>query len=253
MAVKHQSATESATWTTTPDPFTFSHTPTGGLDPKGVVVIIYHGSVSTDLITSVSYGGVAMSRIVRATDTATEAGSAYLYFLGSGIPTGTQTVSIDHTATATVKIATCCTVTANGNTSSAASGTVNENAADPQIALDSGAVPEALRYFGIYSGAIGPSSLTLISGMTGVSDHDFGAFCGRVDRQIDFTSGSTTVGYTAGTDDVAMVGIAVKETGAMSVAPGAATLLVAPTAPTVTVAPVPTGGPGWYSSRGGWW
>src|SRR3990172_851536 len=165
MAVAHDSATESATWSTTPDPFTFNHVPVG--TPKAVLVFIYHGAVSTDLITSVSYGGVAMTRIASALDTTGEPGRSYVYFLGAGIPTGTQSVSIDHTATSTVKIATCVTATANSNTDIAVFNTAQGDQSNPQISLNSSA-DDTLRYCAIYYGLSGPGFLTILSGMTAV-------------------------------------------------------------------------------------
>src|SRR4026208_2554961 len=105
MAIAHDAATQSSSWTTTPDPFTFSHTPVG--TPRGVIVMITINAESgLDHITGVTYGGVAMARVTNgfAQDTVTEPGSSYLYFLGSGIPTGTQTVSIDHTAASGAKV-----------------------------------------------------------------------------------------------------------------------------------------------------
>jgi hypothetical protein len=211
LTIAHDAATQSATWTTTPDPFTFNHTPVG--TPKGVVVMITINAESgADGITGVTYGGVSMTRITNgfAQDTDTEPGSAYIYFLGASIPTGTQTVSIDHTAGAGVKIACCVTVTAAADTEVSTSGKIDGDATDPQIALDSGA-NSSLRYFVINSGLPAPSSLTLISGMSAVASTDHGARTTRFDRQTSPSSGSTTVGYTAAIDDVAMVAVAIKE------------------------------------------
>jgi hypothetical protein len=207
MTVAHDAATESATFSTV-SPFTFSHTPSG--TPRGILVVIQHGTVSTDLITgAVTYGGVAMTRISRAADTAGEPGATYAYFLGSGIPTGAQTVSITHSATATLKIATVNSMTAAANTAVEVSNVIQADTANPQLALNSAV--SALRYVGVYSGAVGPTSLTLLGGMTAVHSHDFGAFCSRVDRETTASSGSFTIGYTAASDDVGMVAVAIRE------------------------------------------
>ncbi len=207
MTVAFDAATEAATWTTTPDPFLFTHTPSG--TPKGVVVKIDHGTEAANLITSVTYGGRAMTAVPRATDTVTEPGAAYMYFLGAGIPTGAQTVSIDHTAGATVKHAVCETYTAAKDTEIGAFDTLSENAASPQLTLVT--AKSSLRTFVIYSGAGATTDLTLLANHTAVHNHDYGNFVSRQDRQTTASAGSFTIGYTAANDDVAMVGIAIQE------------------------------------------
>src|SRR5690348_8787000 len=89
--------------TDTSDPMTWSHN-TGTTSPEGVVVMLAHGTESTDLVVGVTYGGVAMSRIQTNTDTVTEPGRSYIYFLGTGVPTGTQTVSVDLTSATTTDL-----------------------------------------------------------------------------------------------------------------------------------------------------
>lgn len=154
-----------------------------------------------------------MSFIDSAPDLIGEPGRSYIFHLGAGIPTGTQTVSIDHNGSTAVKIATCVTLAADADTSVAASGTVEGNTADPSVALDSGSNP-ALRYCVIFSGLVSPARLTILSGMTAITDHDYGATCARADRQTTAGSGSFTIGYTAASDDVGMVAAAIRETSA---------------------------------------
>ena len=136
MTVAHDASTEfSATFTTT-SPATVDHTPSG--TPRGVIVAIDHGTVADDLITGVTYGGVSMTRVATAVDPSTELGRGYIYHLGANIPTGTQTVSISHTATSTVKHACVCTVTAAGDTQVGAGGGIQENTANPLVLLGNG-------------------------------------------------------------------------------------------------------------------
>jgi len=214
MTVAHDAFTESSTWTNTPDPFTFSHTPSG--TPRGVVVLItVNLEAGADVITGVTYGGVTMARASPgfAQDTLGEPGSAYLYFLGASIPTGAQTVSIDHTAGAGTKVAYCCTVTAADDTALSVSDILQGDITDPQVALDSGA-DSSLRYC-ILNGGLGtPASYTLLSGMSAVESVDHGARVTRCDRQTTAASGSFTIGYTSANDDVMFVAAAIKETAA---------------------------------------
>lgn len=212
MTVARDAVLEFLTFTTT-SPATLSFTPVG--TPRGITVVIAHGAVSTDLITSVTYGGVAMARIGTAVDTAGEAGRVYTYFLGASIPTGTQTVSIVHTGSADVKWACVQSVTAAADTEVVTSAVLQAgNQADPQIALNTVAT-ESLRNSILYSGLPTPTTdLTVLSGMEAISAAntvDFGAFCALFGEQTTAGSGSFTIGYTALTDDVAMSAIAIQE------------------------------------------
>lgn len=204
-SIAHDAATEPATFTTV-TPLTFTHTPTG--TPKGVLVFIDHGAVSTDLITSVTYGGVAMTRVRTAADTATEAGRVYVYFLGANVPTGAQTVSIVHTGSADVKHAVSVTLTADADTYVTNVGVLQEDQANPTITQDPDA-RKAIHYSVIYSGLPNVSDLTMAAGMTAVHNHDYGAFVSRVDRQTTAATTSFPIGYTAASDDVAMIAIEV--------------------------------------------
>src|SRR5687767_14850053 len=94
---------------------TWTHTPVG--TPRGVVVIVGIEGAS-DQIASVTYGGVAMTRMRTAHRTTAEAGGCFGYFLGSGIPTGAQSVTVTtNPSTGSNDWAACCTTwTAAANT-----------------------------------------------------------------------------------------------------------------------------------------
>lgn len=213
MTVAHDAATESATWTTTPDPFTIDHTPVG--TPRAVIMFTgQSGGGGGDRITgAVTYGGVAMTRVPTdgfAADTAGETGAAYCYFLGSGIPTGTQTVSIDHNAGPGSKWTVIISCTAGGDTEIVVSAKDEGDQANPSAALDTVAV-EALRYAIIFSGHDGIANVTPLTGMTAVHDVDYGTQVSRVDRETTASTGSFTIGWTATSEDVAAIYIAVQE------------------------------------------
>lgn len=93
----------------------WTHTPTG--DPAGILVLI--ASRSTDQVSGVTYGGVALREVYRSPTTRTfgsgVSGTAYAYFLGAGIPTGGQTVEVTVTGSAN-KCAVCYSVTADTHT-----------------------------------------------------------------------------------------------------------------------------------------
>ena len=211
MTVAHDNVTESAVWTTTPDPFKFNHIPVG--TPKGIMVFIMHRTSNSDQITAVTYGGVSMARIQTAALGGGEQGRSYVYFVGASIPTGEQTVSIDHTATTNDKMAFCVSVTAAADTSVIDSDIVQAVQTNPQVTLDSGA-DSALSYCGIWTGLPAPTDLTVITGMTNLgagAQGDFGPNATRVDRETSVSTGTFTIGYTGGSDEQCLVALAIKE------------------------------------------
>lgn len=194
MAVAHDAATEFATFTTT-SPASDTHTPVA--DPQGVIVEIDHGTTSNDLITGVTYGGVAMERVAAVPFAAVPC-RVYLYFLGSGIPTGAQTVAIAHTGTTDVKHATVATVTAAGDTEIGGTGGLAQAIPSPRVEVHRGPL-SGLTYGVLYSQALDPADLALLAGMTAISDHDFGSESSRFDRETTADDEEFTFGYTDAT------------------------------------------------------
>jgi hypothetical protein len=74
---------------------TFTHTPVG--TPRGVAVLISHPDAA-DFITGVTYGGVALARVNGFAVSFGSQSTSYIYFLGSGIPTGARSVVISGTS-----------------------------------------------------------------------------------------------------------------------------------------------------------
>lgn len=211
------------------DPVTFDHTPIG--TPRGIVVLIMNNASSTDVVSSVTYGGVAMTRVRTDADTANEQMRTWVYFLGSSIPTGTQTVSIDATTTIAPECF-CVSVTADGDTEVQDHDGVSENAANPQVTLSYGG--KTCIAFGIIgSGLASTSSLTKLSGMSQLEWFDFGQQVCEGARQTTPGTSDFTYGYTASIDDVAMSVVAITESG-LSTSPGAIALALAAVAPTVS-------------------
>lgn len=225
MAVAFDAATASSEWRNpangAADPFTFTHTPVG--TPKGVVLFVIGSGTASDFIDgTVSYGGVAMTRIALATDTVVELGTSFCYFLGSGIPTGAQTVSIDYTGNTegSFKKAICITLTAAADTAVAASGALSEDATNPSLTLDSGA-DTAIRILGMHTGQQ-VAGVTLGGGLTSVLSENSEGAASR-SRQVAYQttpgSGSTALGWTIAADDCALTGVAIKEAAASTGSP----------------------------------
>lgn len=215
--VAYDTAVESVRTLTT-DPYTWSHSPVG--TPRAVIVTVAHGIESTDCIVSVSYGSASMTRVTTAADTATEPGRAYAYFVGASIPTGAQTISADIAATGACSTTdmefTSVTYTATVNTEVLASATDAENQANPTATLAySGRVGLAVMVF--YSG-LASSGLPLTSACSGSSACSLVfnealavGYLATVNRQTTAGTTNQVMGYTTGTDDVALVYVAITE------------------------------------------
>lgn len=193
--------------TGTTDPHTFSVTPQG--EPKGIVLTAIHGASSTDHITgAVTYGGVALSRVVTAADTVGEPGRADIWFLGSGIPTGTQTVSIDLASATTDDFQFCCFVLyANGDMEAIDSDKVEGDAANPSVTLQY-ASRTAMAFGALYGGGAAPSSFTPNADCVTLFEEDLGAFYAEVISQATPGSSDFAIGGTSALDDVAFAAAA---------------------------------------------
>ena len=189
--------------TDTSDPYTgLSYTPT--TTPRGIVLTAIHSDNSTDYISSVTYGGVTMQRVVTAADTTTEAGRSYIYFLGSNVPTGTQTVSVDLTTGTTDDIMFVVFGLNLGGTAAdivcVDSDAVQGNTTNPSVVMSVAgrhSVSVGAYYFG--GSAAPPANVN----MTNLHTHDFTAQYGTVDIQTTPGTGDFTVSYT-GNDDTAL-------------------------------------------------
>lgn len=192
-------------------PWTFTHTPVG---VAKAVTLKLSSITATDNVSAISYGGVALTRIGRVVDSAGEAGSAEIWALNSGIPTGPQTVSITFSGS-TEKAACCETYTDSGDTVINVSAGTQDDQANPSVTLDTGGAT-ALRTGLVFSGLVSPASLTPNGSMTAVDNHTFGtgSKCCRFDRETSPSSGATAMGYTSASDDVAMFFVALESAGA---------------------------------------
>jgi hypothetical protein len=209
MAIAFDSVFTESVRTGVEDPYTFNHTP--GADLKGVAVCAVHGVSSTDHIVGMTYGGVAMARIKRNVDTATEPGAAEIWFLGSGIPTGLQTISVDLASGTTddfhfVVIG----FTGAADTEAVDSDGVDNNVANPSVTLQYvGRTCAAIA--ALYGGGADGSAFAPNANCTTVHDHDLGAFYSEVIRQTTPGTADFAIGGTSATDDVAFAAAAFSE------------------------------------------
>lgn len=217
MAIAWDASVESVRTGTT-DPHTWTHTPVG--TPRGIIVAIIHGTSSTDHVSTVTYGGVSMAEVIRRTDTSTEPGAAELWFLGTGIPTGNQTVSVDLASATTDDIEfVSMSFTAEMDTQIVDSDGIAENATNPSVTLQyTGRT--CLAVAALYGGGAAPSSFTPNGNCTAVQSEDLGAFYASVIRQTTPGTSDFAIGGTASGDDVAYVAAAISETLGVYATPG---------------------------------
>lgn len=206
MAVAHDAFSQpSGTQTGT---FSWTHTPVG--TPKGVLVFIDREDGSGDAVDAVTYGGVSLGEVTTANDSAGETSTASVWFKGSGLPTGAQTVQIvTHSG---VWYAGSITVTASGDT---ATGTPvlleNDGTLSEQNVTDGSPGSNSVRYAGGFSGlnsppSVGANSTSLASVDDGTTAHVicYETVAGQGSRPVGFSSGSS--------DDRAIIHIAVYDT-----------------------------------------
>jgi len=213
MAVAHDASSMYPTGTGTTasvGSFSWTHTPVG--TPKGVIVF----EVSTVAVWSaVTYGGVSLTAVPggSAVDTSTEPGAVVAWFLGSGIPTGAQTIEVTRTNNGTASYAYAATVTAGADTGTAGVVLLQANQVYAEQSVDDGSPgADSVRYATCYSGLPDPPPAGANS--TSIESKDTVANGSRFVRETTAGQGARSVGCTHATsDDVAAVHLAIIETG----------------------------------------
>jgi hypothetical protein len=199
--------------------FSWSH---GGAasNVKGVGVCVYQIANSGDDTTSVTYGGAALTRVTggAAFDTATEPGAAVLYFLGSSVPQGTQTVEVNRANNVNILTAQAFTVTAAADTSVTGVVLLQEDGLFAEQSVDDGSPGQnSVRLACGYSGAstlpVGPNSTSLQT-ITISASRTAG-----LARETTAGQGARSVGFDQTSDDRAGVHFAVKETAGVVATP----------------------------------
>lgn len=220
MAVAHDFASEShtgAVGSISEASFTWSHNP--GVAPKGVLVFVANLVSASDIVSSVTYGGVEIPAVTggAAADTATELLYMKAYFLGAGIPTTDPAdVVVNRTNNTDELWAVCITIDAAAGKDLAALGVVllQENGTLAEQSVDDGSPgTNSLRYAAGASGlgAFPPTG----ANSTALFDFDTGNQTAAVVRETTAGQGARSVGFTSGTsDDRAFVHLAIKEVAA---------------------------------------
>lgn len=176
----------------------FSHTPVG--IPRAIVVSVVGLGVSP-FTASITYGGVPMTRVARGSDTATEVGHTDLWFLGTNIPTGTQTVEATlATITSNDFQFVAMSFLANRDTEPVFYGSTGGDIANPYlVATNFGRISQGI--IATFSGVDAPSSIAEQTGWTLVHDHDFTSQSAEVARQNNPSDQDEFMGFTIALED----------------------------------------------------
>lgn len=215
MAVAFDAASESHTGTTgSVSVASFNWTHTTGASPSGVVVFAINRTSTANDVTAVTYGGVSMSVVPggRAVDATTEIGACQLWFLGSSIPSGNQTVVVTRNNNTNNIYAVAFTVTADTDTEVYLPGIV--------LLQDNQALSEQ----NVDDGSPGTNSLRFAAAMTGLGTLPAAGANSTIGPTCDIGSsgyvsayettagqGSRPVGFTGLSDNLAAVHVAVRE------------------------------------------
>ena len=215
MAVAHSAASESHPGTSASSAqaaFSWTHTQTG--TPQGVVVFVTTFNSVADLVTSVTYGGVALTRLTNgsAQDTAGEPGRVDTFFLGSGLGSGNQTITVNRVNVGTVMYAAAATVTAGADTEVPTDTIVRlqgDGTLTVQSVNDNSPGVDSLRYAAAYSGLATPPAAG--TGSTLLSNIDISAYGSAMVRETTAGQGARNVGFSGNSDDRAAVHLVVRE------------------------------------------
>ena len=187
--------------------------------PKGVLVTIIERAPTGDRISGVTYGGEDLVEVTSGVTTASpiiytnaEPFTIHYFFLGSGVPAGTQTATISPSSSGGRM---CVVTTFDG----AADLEINDlesladnSGTDPSYTFGLGSV-ESLVLIGFGSGYSAVGNVSPYTGWSQEAEFDLGSsVAGVYSYDTVGTSDPTNCGYnTSGSDDVSLSAIAINE------------------------------------------
>lgn len=190
---------------------TDANTPIGTL--AGVLALITH-DFDTDLVTSVTYGGTALTRVRSNADSS---GSllfrTYCYFLGSSVPAGTQDLVVTRTGSQNL-IGQTIGLTGATDLEVVDHDGIDGDTETPSVTLQYGGRTSLA--FAIVARTGTEANVTSLAGQTNMLRLDQGSWCVVIDRQTTPGTSDFTIGYTCapGTNDSAFSAIALSEVAA---------------------------------------
>lgn len=195
----------------------WTHTPVG--TPRCVIVLVFdYTYTGGDVISGVTYGGVAMTQMALSPVNFTMGSEAdsriFAYFLGTGIPSGAQTVLIDvgpgGFAVGAKAAAITCTAAGDTTVEDTSTNESTTGTTAPSVALT--IATESLCFGALIDAADTVAEITNDAGFTGIGTIDFGNECGVWSRANAVTSSNQTVSWTTSTSkEFGAFGVAIKE------------------------------------------
>jgi hypothetical protein len=186
-----------------------------------VLVFVMANHPTNGAVSGITYGGEALTAVPggSASDTLGEVGRCGAWFLGSGVPSGAQTVEATRGNDTTSVWAACVTVTtATGESSVAGVQTVSENATLAEVNVDDGSPgTNSVRFAGSHSGQAVMTAGANSTLATQLSSAGGGSVTWTAVYETTAGQGARPVGFAGSADDAAAVYLAVIESGA---APG---------------------------------
>lgn len=192
----------------------WTHTPSG--TPRGATLIVVQFGGGTDEVSTVTYGGTAMSEVTNSPNCKAtgETACVHAFHLGASVPTGAQTVSVTVTGAST-KRAMLCTVTAGGDTSVDATQIISsDGVANPSASIATTAGVTTFVYAALFSGESAVANIAKGADYTELlEDAPLGASASAFQRRTtNATGGAVTYNWViAATDDAVAIGVAVRE------------------------------------------
>jgi hypothetical protein len=192
----------------------FTHTPVRV--PRLAVVMIVQDVSSADLITAVTYGGVAMERVTTAADLVTEPGRVYMYWLREPLASA-QTVAVTVASGTDAKTVWAATFSGNAPINKFGHAILQGDQANPSRTFGTPSTFQGALCSVGFSGVAAPSDANIAPAnsevkLTGTDagGKDFGAASGYAGYRIA-TGANAVTGYTITSDDLAFVAAAFQE------------------------------------------
>jgi len=193
MSIAYDNQASSLTFSTG---VTVSITPVG--TPRGVIVYVGQRTPVDDTITGITYGGVSMTEMSDSPflGTNAEAAALYGYFLGSGIPTGTQNAVVTATASR-AKIVQVITLTAAADLEENIAEQLmdSDNVNNPRVTLTLASAVDSFVSEIFMSGKSSVGGFSPISGWTSRSESDMGSNGIGVYTYDTISSADVSCGY----------------------------------------------------------
>lgn len=185
---------------------TISGTHSPGGQPHAVVVFVVQNGTSANEVSTITYGGIAMTAGLAGTDTSGEPGRTVAYSLDSkdGIPTGNQTVELTVSGATSKRVYCVSLFSDSGGLIRGSMASDSENSANPSNAFSISSSRYASGVACLFSGLAATSVSVANGAELAESNFSGGLQCASlIWANATVNNGTLTMGWTSATDDVA--------------------------------------------------